>query len=109
MQKYRRPGRRSYRNCDVSNEDLIPLGAGTGGVFRKPRIVTNPIATSTTASPAHTTPNFRRARSPTVNPHFAANNQIPYEKCHDAATMPITYAATAQGFMNSCCTFQKAA
>src|SRR5580692_8328815 len=82
--------RRSYRSCDESYGDSTCVGGGTRGVFRNPRMVNIPMATSKTASPAHTTPNLRRALSPTVKPHLAANSQMPYEKCHDAATMPIT-------------------
>ena len=74
---YERDGRsrRNYRTCVVSK--WVALGAGSGGALMNARIVTRPMAISTTASPKHTYPKRCRALSPTVMPHFAQNNQTP--------------------------------
>src|SRR5581483_1030476 len=74
----------------MTTESFIePVGSrGCNGVFKNEYIVTAPTSTKTSPIAAHTYPNFLRAPSPMVIPHFAAKSHNPYAKCQDAQTMP---------------------
>ena len=50
----------------------------------------SPAAHNTRNSARHKRNNLFCALSPDTIPHFAENNQIPYAKCHEAATSPTT-------------------
>src|SRR5207249_4382846 len=72
----------------ASDSTPEPMLIGCNGVFKNEYMVAAPTTTKSSPIAKQTYPNLRRALSPVVIPHLAANSQSPYAKCHEAPRIP---------------------